>query len=256
MKTYLQRKTGEKSVRAPKRATQEKRSNVTFVALQTYLGNTAIQRLLAQRSGGDSAFDLDDATTDRINRARSSGKALDGAVQTQMSESMGTDFSGVRVHTGSDAHELNEQLNAKAFTTGQDIFFRSGEYSPGSSGGQELIAHELTHVVQQGSGAVGDGGGAMRVNAPGDQFEQEADSVAKTVTSGGATPAVQRADLPEEEVQTKRLQRAELPEDEEVQTKRLQRQEEDEEPVQMQEDDEDAMVQKQELPEDEQEAVA
>lgn len=238
----------------------------TLSALQNHLGNAAIQRLLAQRSGGDGAFDLDEATAGRINAARSGGQALDGPVQTQMSQSMGADFSGVRVHTGSEAHQLNEQLSAKAFTTGSDIFFREGEYAPHSSGGQELIAHELTHVVQQGSGAVGGSGGAMRVNAPGDRFEQEADSVAKTVSSAGGAPAVQRQAPEEEEVQTKRLQRQE--EEEPVQAKRLQRQEE-EEPVQakrlqrqempeeevqtqrLQRQEEEEPVQKQEMPEEE-----
>ncbi|MEZ4616978.1 MAG: DUF4157 domain-containing protein [Caldilineaceae bacterium] len=195
---------------------------------------------------------------------RGNGQALDSTVQTQMGQSMGTDFSGVRVHTGSESHELNQELGAKAFTTGQDIFFRDGEYNPGSSSGQELIAHELTHVVQQSTGAVGSGGGAMRVNAPGDQFEHEADAVAKTVTSSASTPAVQRQELPEEEVQTQRIQREDLPEDEvqtkllqrqevpedELQTMRLQRQEEDEEPVQMQEDEEEP-VQMQEMSDEE-----
>ncbi|HRW06065.1 MAG TPA: DUF4157 domain-containing protein [Caldilineaceae bacterium] len=227
----------------------------TLSTLQNQVGNAAVQRLLAQRSGGDGAFDLDDATTSRINGARGGGQALDSTVQTQMSQSMGTDFSGVRVHTGSESHELNEQLGAKAFTTGQDIFFRDGEYSPGSSGGQELIAHELTHVVQQGSGAVGAGGEAMRVNAPDDQFEQEADSVAKTVTSSAATPSIQREEMPEEEIQAKRIQRQEMPE-EEVQTMRLQRQEEEE--VQMKEiqrQEEEEPVQMQEMPEEEPEAA-
>ena len=263
MKEQIQKKASQKPVR-PKTVVQKKQSDAPLAALQNHLGNAAVQRLLAQRSSqSDGAFDLDDATAGRINAARSGGQALDGAVQTQMSQSMGADFSGVRVHTGSEAHQLNEQLSAKAFTTGQDIFFREGEYNPGSSGGQELIAHELTHVVQQGSGAVGGGGNAMRVNAPGDRFEQEADSVAKNVTAASNAPAVQRAEMPEEEVQTKRLQRAEMPE-EEVQAKRLQRQEmeeeevqtkalqrqEEEEAVQMQEEEEEP-VQMQELPEEE-----
>ncbi|MEZ4728412.1 MAG: DUF4157 domain-containing protein [Caldilineaceae bacterium] len=199
-----------------------------------HLGNRAIQRLLAQRSGGDGAFDLDDATTGRINRARGGGQALDTSVQAKMGESMGADFSGVRVHTGSESHALNEQLNAKAFTTGSGIFFRDGAYSPQSSGGQELLAHELTHVVQQSTGAVrgggGGGGSTMTVNAPGDRFEQEADSVAKHVTSAAAASPVQRQMPEEEEVQTKALQRQEAEEDE----LQMQTMPEEEEPVQMQ----------------------
>jgi hypothetical protein len=66
----------------------------------------------------------------------------------------GADFSQVRVHTDTQANTLNRTLSARAFTTGRDIFFRQGEYRPGSSTGQELIAHELTHVVQQGGAGV------------------------------------------------------------------------------------------------------
>src|SRR5512143_2203210 len=150
--------------------------------LQQMIGNRAVQRLLAQRSG-DGPFDLDNETADRINHERGGGQALDSTVQTKMSDATGQDFSDVRVHTGPESHALNESLSAKAFTTGHDIFFREGAYDPGSSGGQELLAHELTHVVQQSSGRVGSGGGGrMIVNAPGDTYEQEADSVAKTVT--------------------------------------------------------------------------
>lgn len=200
-----------------------------------HIGNAALQRLLAQRNA-DDPFDLDDTTAERINRARSGGQTLDGGVQAQLGNAMGQDFSGVRVHTDGEAHALNEQLNAKAFTTGQDIFFRSGAYSPGSSGGQELLAHELTHVVQQSTGAVGGGDGGMRVNAPGDQFEQEADAVAKAVIAAPSAPSVQRQDLPE---------------DDELQMKPLQRQETEDESLQIQELDEDESLQMQSVHDDE-----
>jgi hypothetical protein len=195
----------------------------SIATLQQQVGNRAIQRLLAQRSI-DGPSELDDDTASRINSERGSGQELDSAVQAKMGAATGHDFSGVNVHTGPEAHTLNEQLGAKAFTTGQDIFFREGAYDPGSSGGQELLAHELTHVVQQGTGRVS-GGGKMTVNAPGDAFEQEADAVAKTVADPGAAADIQRQE-DEEEVQMR---------------------EEDEE-VQMQEEDE---VQMQEIPEEE-----
>jgi hypothetical protein len=86
-----------------------------------------------------------------IDGARSGGTALDAGVRSTMEPAFGADFGGVRVHTGGEAHSLNESLQARAFTTGPDIFFRRGEYQPESSGGQELLAHELTHVVQQGA---------------------------------------------------------------------------------------------------------
>ena len=184
--------------------------------LQQMIGNRAVQRLLAQRSG-DGPFDLDNETADRINHERGGGQALDSTVQTKMSNATGQDFSDVRVHTGSESHALNESLSAKAFTTGHDIFFREGAYDPGSSSGQELLAHELTHVVQQSSGRVSGGGGRMTVNAPGDTYEQEADSVARTVTSTASAPSLQRQEALDEEgeVQTKSLQRQEISEEDE-----------------------------------------
>jgi len=85
----------------------------------------------------------------RINNARGSGHPLSENVREPMEQAFEADFSDVRVHNDSEANLLNEQLSARAFTTARDIFFRQGEYSPGSDNGRRLIAHELTHVVQQ-----------------------------------------------------------------------------------------------------------
>jgi len=165
----------------------------SWSSLQCQIGNQAVQRLLAQR-GGDGPIELDDEVAARINRERDGGQPLDGKIQAQMNDAMGHDFGGVRVHTSSESNDLNRQLDAKAFTTGQDIFFRDGAYEPHTSGGQELVAHELAHVVQQSSGAVGSGG-QMKVNAPGDAFEQEADAVAKAITGPGAQKAKEEKEL-------------------------------------------------------------
>ncbi len=89
-----------------------------------------------------------------IQQARSGGQPLADNIRQPMEQAFGADFSGVKVHTDAQADQLNQSIQAKAFTTGQDVFFCSGEYDPGSRGGQELIAHELTHVVQQNGGAV------------------------------------------------------------------------------------------------------
>ena len=85
----------------------------------------------------------------RINNARSSGQPLSDNIREPMEKALRADFSGVRLHINSEAAILNKELNAKAFTTGQDIFFLENEYSPSSDIGRKLIAHELTHVVQQ-----------------------------------------------------------------------------------------------------------
>lgn len=205
--------------------------NAALVALQKQVGNRAVQRLLAQRSG-DGPFELDDDTAQKINQERGGGQALDSTVQTQMGNATGHDFGDVKVHTGPEAHELNEQLGAKAFTTGKDIFFREGAYNPGSSGGQQLLAHELTHVVQQGTGQVG-GGGKMTVNSPGDAFEQEADAVSKTMTSPDSAASAQRQ-VDEDEVQMQ--------------------EEEKKEEVQLQEEEEkEDEILRQEIPEGEEE---
>jgi hypothetical protein len=100
--------------------------------------------------GGEASTDLESA----IQSARGSGQSLDTNLQQAMGQAMGADFSGVKVHTDSQSDQLNKSIQAKAFTTGQDVFFRQGAYEPSSRGGQELIAHELTHVVQQNGGAV------------------------------------------------------------------------------------------------------
>ncbi|MBD2524165.1 DUF4157 domain-containing protein [Nostoc sp. FACHB-133] len=88
-----------------------------------------------------------------INQARGGGQVMADNIREPMEQAFGADFSGVKVHTDGQSDQLNRSIQARAFTTGQDVFFSSGEYNPGSRGGQELLAHELTHVVQQGAKA-------------------------------------------------------------------------------------------------------
>ena len=90
----------------------------------------------------------------RIHAQRGGGQPLPASSRDFFGPRIGADFSSVRVHANAGADTLNRQLNARAFTTGQDIFFRRGEYNPGSSSGQKLLAHELTHVVQQNGSKV------------------------------------------------------------------------------------------------------
>ena len=90
----------------------------------------------------------------QVRSAKGGGQALNSTLQAKMGEAMGADFSGVRVHSNPQSHQLSQAIQAKAFTTGQDVFFNRGQYQPSSHQGQELIAHELTHVVQQKGAAV------------------------------------------------------------------------------------------------------
>ena len=90
-----------------------------------------------------------DSLESSIQQLKGSGRSLDPHLQNKMEQAMGADFSGVKIHTNSQANQINNSIQAKAFTTGQDIFFRQGDYDPDSRYGQELLAHELTHVMQQ-----------------------------------------------------------------------------------------------------------
>ena len=110
----------------------------------------AVQRDSTGLEGGPISGGIEGS----IEGARSGGRSLDKDLRSSMEPAFGADFSGVRVHADAKADGLNRSLQARAFTTGQDVFFRSGEYNPGSAGGKELLAHELTHVVQQNGPAV------------------------------------------------------------------------------------------------------
>ncbi len=94
----------------------------------------------------------------RIDRARGAGHALPAQVRRPMERALSADFSDVRIHADSTADELNQAMQAWAFTTGHDIFFRAGGFDPASRSGQHLLAHELAHVVQQ----TGPGGWVQR----------------------------------------------------------------------------------------------
>ncbi len=200
----------------------------TVAQMQQTVGNTAVQRFLVQRSG-QGATELDEETAASINKQRGGGQSLDEGMAGKAGQVMGQDFSNVKVHTDSQSDQLNRQVGAKAFTTGSDIFFREGAYSPGSQSGQRLIAHELTHVVQQGA-STPSVQGKMTVNDPNDKYEAEADNAADTVM----TASVQREEVAEEEP----VQAQEMEEEEPVQAQEM----EEEEPVQAQEMEEEEMA--------------
>lgn len=126
----------------------------SLLQLQRQHGNRYVQRVLAISRQGEESGEVSPEVEAGIQRQHGGGQALERPVKSQMESAFGTDFSSVRVHANAEANKLNEALNARAFTTGQDIFFRQGEYSPNSSQGKELLAHELTHTVQQMEGRV------------------------------------------------------------------------------------------------------
>lgn len=138
--------------------------------LQRQFGNRHVQKVLAVARRGAGQAEVDEAA---INRKRGGGHTLDEQVRPAMESAMNGDFSGVRVHTDSEADQLNRQLDARAFTSGQDLLFRQGEHQPGASSGRELLAL----VAQQTDGVQG----KMVVGQVDDEYEREADEVARSV---------------------------------------------------------------------------
>ncbi len=179
-----------------------------LLTLQSQIGNAQVARLLAQRDASDelaarhdpSQRDTDDQaladhehvgieggpvgpdTHQQIQSARGGGSSLDSSTRATMESGFGTSFEDVRVHHDTQSDVLNRRLTSHAFTTGSDIFLR-GDSSPSDN---HLIAHELTHVVQQRSMS---GGGGMSVGAASDPHESHADAMADSVLSNSAAPA-------------------------------------------------------------------
>jgi len=129
---------------------------------------------------------------ERIRQASGGGSALDSEVESTLSPRFGYDLSRIRVHSGREADELARAVDARAFTTGNDIFFRAGAYAPGTSEGMHTIAHEIAHVRQQAAGPVAGtpATAGLSISNPADSFEQEAERVADTVLSGGSAVAL------------------------------------------------------------------
>ena len=115
---------------------------------------------------------------------RSPGRPLDLAPRTFMEHRFGHDFSQVRVHTDAKAVESARAVNALAYTVGKDIVFGADRYTPGTSEGRRLLAHELTHVIQQGGTENAKPMLQTATTSPGDRFEAEADRASLAVTSG------------------------------------------------------------------------
>jgi len=103
---------------------------------------------------GSRAMEVSAGLEADINAARGGGESLPSSVRGSLEPQLGHDFSKVHIHADATADKLSRQLGARAFTSKDDVFFRDGAYQPGSDSGRGLIAHELTHVVQQGAARV------------------------------------------------------------------------------------------------------
>ncbi|RMB85100.1 DUF4157 domain-containing protein [Streptomyces shenzhenensis] len=165
------------------------RAGVT--SLQRTVGNTAVRSAL-QRNPEEAEAEPVERGVRRsgVHEVLTSGggQPLDTDTRTDMEARLGADFSSVRVHTGSSAHESAKEVGAHAYTVGDNVVFQRDSYDPSSHRGRVTLAHELTHVIQQRSGPVDgtEAPGGIRVSDPSDRFEQEASANAERVMSAPA----------------------------------------------------------------------
>ncbi|MBP9188387.1 MAG: DUF4157 domain-containing protein, partial [Chitinophagales bacterium] len=110
--------------------------------------------IMRKAEAGNSGMSVSTSFASSLNASEGVGSPLPQGTKSFMENAFSTDFSEVRIHTGSKASEMSRGINAKAFTYGSDIFFGEGQYNPGSGEGKHLLGHELTHVVQQNKNAI------------------------------------------------------------------------------------------------------
>jgi outer membrane protein OmpA-like peptidoglycan-associated protein len=146
--------------------------------------------------GSNKLLEAGNAAVSQFLSKVNSGKPLDQPIQAEMERAFGTDLSDVRIHDDAIARESAGEIDAEAFTHGDDIYL-AGNVSPETTDGKRLLAHELAHVVQQRRAH---GRQPNAISKPGDRLEAEADQIAADAGAGrrvevqasGATPAVQR----------------------------------------------------------------
>ena len=143
--------------------------------LASSVGNAAFGALAREGAGILPGGRVHPDVESTIARTRGLGTALDPQVRESLGPALGDPLDDVRVHTDATADELSRSVSARAFATGSDVYFAAGEYRPGSSDGDRLLSHELSHVVQQRGAPAS---GPLTVSQPGDALEAEADAVA------------------------------------------------------------------------------
>jgi hypothetical protein len=151
-------------------------------ALASRVGNRSFAQVVARMRDGEGILDSGVVHPDvefAIAAARGSGRPLDRSLSSTLEQGMGESLGDVRVHTGDGAAALARAVSARAFTVGPDIFFGDGEYRPGTADGDQLVAHEVAHVIQQ-RGAPS--AGPLTVSQPGDALELEAEALARDLS--------------------------------------------------------------------------
>jgi len=119
-------------------------------ALKYHIPSQPCSEILLQTNLQNSRIpDISPQIQTPFKSSRNTGRPLPVATQSFFESRFGTEFSDTRIHAGSEAVATARVLNARAFTVGRDIFFNQGEFQPSTVDGKRLLAHELTHVLQQ-----------------------------------------------------------------------------------------------------------
>lgn len=113
----------------------------------SFIPQMAVQ--LARKDAAQKKTSDNGSIETQVNSSKGKGSRLPISIQSEMESGIGADFSDVRVHKDTSAAEMSQDLGARAFTRGNDIYFNQGEYNPESKEGKHLLAHELTHTAQQ-----------------------------------------------------------------------------------------------------------
>ena len=149
--------------------------------LASSIGNAAMARLAESGSGLLPGGTVHPDVQAAIASRRGAGSSLDHGARSRIGPALGDSFGDVRVHSDATADTLARSVEARAFTVGSDVFFAEGQYQPGTASGDRLLAHELTHVVQQRGASTG---GPLRVTDTGGPDEVEAEATARELGGG------------------------------------------------------------------------
>ncbi len=145
----VQKKNKKEAPSAPQR--EEPRTPFFSAQPETVGGSISTTEPQIQQTQDGNNPVVSENLADRLQQSRGQGQRLPEGVRGEMEKTLGKDFSDVQVHTSAEAVQMNRELGARAFTHGSDIFFNQGEYNADSKEGRRLLAHEMTHVVQQGA---------------------------------------------------------------------------------------------------------
>jgi hypothetical protein len=153
------------------------------LGLQRAVGNAGVGAMLEQDKQDD---DSPSPVQNVVNSG--GGSPMPKELRTDMESRLGHDFSDVKIHTDAAADHSARSVSAHAYTVGNNVVFQRDKYDPSSTEGKTMLAHELTHVVQQRSGPVdgSDAPGGIKVSDPSDRFEREAASTAEVAMSASS----------------------------------------------------------------------